>query len=55
MRHWYSLFTLKENFNANNVTQLIQDEKDKPKKIEKQKEVKKQIEKNHKKKLKKNK
>ena len=38
-------FTLKENFNENNVTQLVQVEKDKPKKIEKQKEVKKKIEK----------
>ena len=44
-------FTLKENFNANNVTQLIQDEKDKPKKIEKQKEVKKQPEKKPQKKI----
>ena len=37
-------FTLKENFNENNITQLVQVEKDKPKKIEKQKEVKKKIE-----------
>ena len=44
-------FTLKENFNTNNVTQLIQDEKDKPKKIEKQKEVKKQPEKKPQKKI----
>ena len=44
-------FTLKENFNANNVTQLIQDEKDKLKKIEKQKEVKKQPEKKPQKKI----
>ena len=35
-------FTLKENFDSNN-TQLVQAEKDKPKKIEKQKEVKKKI------------
>ena len=38
-------FTLRENFNENNVTQLVKEEKDKPKKIEKQKEVKKKIEK----------
>ena len=44
-------FTLKENFNTNNVTQLIQDEKDKPKKIEKQKEVKKLPEKKPQKKI----
>ncbi len=37
-------FTLKENFNENNTTQLVQVEKDKPKKIEKQKQVKKQTE-----------
>ena len=37
-------FTLKENFNENNTTQLVQVEKDKPKKIEKQKQVKKQPE-----------
>ncbi len=35
-------FTLKENFESNN-TQLVQVEKDKPKKIEKQKEVKKKV------------
>ena len=35
-------FTLKENFDSNN-TQLVQAEKDKPKKIEKQKEVKKKV------------
>ena len=35
-------FTLKENFESNN-TQLVQVEKDKPKKIEKQKEIKKKI------------
>ena len=35
-------FTLKENFDSNN-TQLVQAEKDKPKKIEKQKEIKKKI------------
>ncbi len=44
-------FTLKENFDANNVTQLVQDKKDKPKKIEKQKEVKKQPEKKPQKKI----
>ena len=38
-------FTLKENFNENNVSKIVQVEKDKPKKIEKQKEVKKKIEK----------
>ena len=38
-------FTLRENFNENNFTQLVKEEKDKPKKIEKQKEVKKKIEK----------
>ncbi len=37
-------FTLKENFDGNDATQLVQVEKDKPKKIEKQKEVKKQPE-----------
>ena len=37
-------FTLKENFYENNTTQLVQVEKDKPKKIEKQKQVKKQPE-----------
>ncbi len=38
-------FTLKENFDENNTTKLVQVEKDKPKKIEKQIEVKKKIEK----------
>tara|TARA_Y100000992_G_scaffold283819_1_gene233429 strand:+ start:428 stop:1951 length:1524 start_codon:yes stop_codon:yes gene_type:complete len=42
-------FTLKENFNENNVSKIVQVEKDKPKKIEKQKEVKKKIEKPQKK------
>ncbi len=46
-------FTLKENFDDNKVTQLIQTEKDKPKKIEKKKEVKKKIEKPKKKEQKK--
>ncbi len=40
-----TFFTLKENFNDNNITQLVEKEKEKPKKIEKQKEVKKKIEK----------
>ena len=48
-----TFFTLKENFDENNATQLVQVEKDKPKKIEKQKEVKKQPEKKPQKKLKK--
>ncbi len=42
-------FTLKENFNENNVSKIVQVEKGKPKKIEKQKEVKKKIEKPQKK------
>ena len=44
-------FTLKENFDGNNSTQLVQVEKDKPKKIENQKEVKKQLEKKPQKKI----
>ncbi len=42
-------FTLKENFNENNVSKIVQVEKGKPKKIEKQKEVEKKIEKPQKK------
>ena len=38
-------FTLKENYNQNDKTNLVQIEKEKPKKIEKQKEVKKEQEK----------
>ena len=38
-------FTLKENFDDNKITQIIQTEKDKPKKIEKKKGIKKKIEK----------
>ena len=38
-------FTVKENYDANNVTQSVPVKKDVPKKIEKQKEVKKKIEK----------
>ena len=37
----YYFFTLKENYDKTNVTQSVQIDKDKPKKIEKQKEVKK--------------
>ncbi len=40
-----TFFTLKENYDGNNVTESFKVEKDKPKKIEKQKEVKKKIEK----------
>ena len=40
-----TFFTLKENYDGSNVTQSVQVEKEKPKKIEKQKEVKKKIEK----------
>ena len=46
-----TFFTLKENFDENNATQLVQVEKDKPKKVEKQKEVKKQPEKKPQKKI----
>ena len=42
-------FTVKENYDANNVTQSVPVKKDVPKKIEKQKEVKKKIEKPEKK------
>ncbi len=40
-----TFFTLKENYGGKDVTQSVQVEKEKPKKIEKQKEVKKKIEK----------
>ncbi len=40
-----TFFTLKENYDGIDVTQSVQVEKEKPKKIEKQKEVKKKIEK----------
>ena len=40
-----TFFTLKENYEGSDVTQLVPVEKEKPKKIEKQKEVKKKIEK----------
>ena len=40
-----TFFTLKENYDGNNIAQSVQVEKDKPKKIEKQKRSKKKIEK----------
>ena len=40
-----TFFTFKENFDGDDVTQSVQAEKEKPKKIEKKKEVKKKIEK----------
>ena len=40
-----TFFTFKENFDGDDVTQSVQAEKEKPKKIEKKKEAKKKIEK----------
>ena len=44
-------FTLKENFDGNKVTQIVQIEKEKPKKIEKQREETKKVEKKPQKKI----